>query len=153
MDYYKSALHKIRTALALSPGDWAIFIQAWARLLAVDLLLRSRPFPRVQEWVSNRYNARQAKTSGETWEIIQRNQRLVLLAARYSLYRMECLRQALALQVLLGKKGIPTELRFGARKTADQFLAHAWLEYEGKSIELTHTSEAFIPLRSREQHR
>ena len=153
MDYYKSALHKIRTALTLSPGDWVIFSKAWAGLLVVDLLLRSRPFPRVQEWVASRYKARQANSSEENWEIIQRNQRMVLLAARYSLYRMECLRQALALQALLGEKGIPTELRFGARKTANQFLAHAWLEYEGRSIELTHASEAFKPLRSREQRR
>jgi len=147
MDYYRSALRKIRTAWGLSPGDWSIFIQAWAGLFVIDLLLRSRPFPRVQEWVSGRYKARPAIPSGQAWETIRRKQRLVLLAARTSLYRMECLRQALALQALLAAGGLRTEMRFGARKTGDQFLAHAWLEYEGQSIELSHVSEEYKPLK------
>jgi hypothetical protein len=151
MDYYRSASHKIRTALTLSSGDWGIFIKAWVWLLVVDLLLRSRPYPRVQQFVGNRYQVRQAIPSGQAWEIIRRHQRLVLLAARYHLTRMGCLRQALALKWMLGAQGIPTELRFGARKTEEQFLAHAWLEYEGRSIELTNGSESFKPLKTLEQ--
>jgi hypothetical protein len=93
---------------------------------------------------------RQAIPSGQAWEIIRRHQRFVLLAARYHLTRRGCLRQALALKWMLGAQGIPTELRFGARKTEEQFLAHAWLEYEGRSIELTHGSESFKPLKTLE---
>ena len=153
MDYYRSALHKIRTALGLSAGEWAIFIQAWAGLLLIDLCLRSRPFPRVQKWVDSRYKARPAIPSGQPWEIIRRHQRLVELAARYSLYRMECLRQALILQARLGAAGLRTEIRFGARKTGEQFLAHAWLEYEGQSIELSNTYENYQPLKTLEERR
>ena len=147
MDYYRSALHKVRTALGLSAGDWNIFILAWAGLLVTDLLLRSRPFPRVQVWVDSKYKARPTIASEQAWEIIRRKQRLVQLAARYSLYRMECLRQALVLQALLGADGLRSELRFGARKTGEGLLAHAWLEYAGQSIELNHAREAYQPLR------
>ncbi len=68
-------------------------------------------------------------------------------------YRMECLRQALTLQALLGQAGISIGLRFGARKTETEFLAHAWLEYEGRSIELTNRVRVFRPLVSVEEHK
>jgi hypothetical protein len=147
MDYYRSLSHKLHTALGLERREWGIFIQAWFWLLGFDLLLRTRPYPRVQQWVDGKGKEQQAVPSVQAWEIIRRSQRFVLLAARYHLYRMTCLRQALTLKRMLGVKGIPTELRFGARKTGGQFLAHAWLEYEGQSIELTHTSESFKALK------
>jgi hypothetical protein len=115
--------------------------------LYIDLLLRSHPFPRVREFVANQPKVRQEPPPGQVWEIIRRNQRLIIFAARNHLYRMECLRQALTLKKLLGGQGIATELRFGVRKEAKQLLAHAWLEYEGQSIELSHNdNEHFEPL-------
>jgi hypothetical protein len=151
MDYYRSARRKIRTALTLSHGDLGIFIKAWFWLLVIDLLLRSLPFPRVQQFVASQIKVRGAIPSGQAWETIRRNQRLVILAARNHLYRMECLRQALTLKGMLGAQGIPTELRFGARKTEEGFLAHAWLEYERQSIELAQNGkERFEPLKTLE---
>ena len=97
--------------------------------------------------VANQPKVRREPPPDQAWEIIRRYQRLVILAARNHLYRMECLRQALTLKKLLGGQGIVTELRFGIRKEAKQLLAHAWLEYEGHSIELSHNgNDHFEPL-------
>jgi hypothetical protein len=147
MDYYRSARRKVRTALTLSHGDQGIFIKAWVWLLYIDLLLCSRPYPRVQLFVEKQYKARQVISSAQSWGVIRRDQRLVLLAARNHLYWMGCLRQALTLKGLLGAQGIATELRLGVRKEPNQLFAHAWLEFEGRSIELTHGSEPFKPLK------
>lgn len=50
-------------------------------------------------------------------------------------WRSDCLRQALAGQRWLGRKGISTELRLGARKRPDGTLdAHAWLMVSGEVV-------------------
>jgi hypothetical protein len=150
MDYYRSLNHKIHTALTFSRGDWGILLKAWIWLLYIDLLLRTQPFPRVQQIVSHQHKVQGEMPPDRAWDIIRSNQRFVMLAARLHLYRMQCLRQALTLRALLGEHGIPTELRLGVRREAERFLAHAWLEYEGQSIELSNGYEYFKPLISLE---
>ena len=48
---------------------------------------------------------------------------------------MTCLRQSLALQWMLHRRGIPSKLLLGVNSSA-QFEAHAWLEYEGHQPEI-----------------
>jgi hypothetical protein len=151
MGSYRSLNHKIQTALTFSREDWGILLKAWGWLLYVDLLLRSRPFPRVQQVVSSRQESGRQIAQGQEWDIIHRHRRFVILAARHHLYWMGCLRQALALKALLGGQGISTELRFGVQKEAGKLLAHAWLEYRGQSVELTNMDEAFTPLTAMEK--
>ena len=86
MDYYRSARRKIRSALALSRGDRSTLVKAWVRLLVIDLLLRSRPYPSVQKFVETNHPQKQQTSSARAWEIIRRDQYLVLLAARNHLY-------------------------------------------------------------------
>lgn len=46
-----------------------------------------------------------------------------------------CLTQALATQVLVSRRGLPTILRIGvAKSTAGVFEAHAWVEYQDQII-------------------
>jgi hypothetical protein len=135
----------------MSRIEWGVFLKAWFWLLYFDLSLRSRPYTRVQQLAEGGHPRRKAVPAGQAWEIIRRERRLVMRAARNHLYPMSCLRQALTLKRLLGAQGIATEVRFGVRKEADQFLAHAWLEFEGQSIELGHDGkEEFSPLASLE---
>jgi hypothetical protein len=49
---------------------------------------------------------------------------------------MTCLRRSLALQWLLRRRGIDTELRFGVRRVAGDpgLEAHAWLERHGHPV-------------------
>jgi len=45
-----------------------------------------------------------------------------------------CLVQALAGQFMLVRRGVVSQLRIGATKKDGEFKAHAWVEYEGKTI-------------------
>ena len=45
-----------------------------------------------------------------------------------------CLTQALAARWLLGRAGYAAELKLGARRDGDRFLAHAWLEIDGRVV-------------------
>ena len=46
-----------------------------------------------------------------------------------------CLTRALALQVILARRGIPVELVLGVSRSASkEFLAHAWLEKDGQIL-------------------
>ena len=143
MNYYRSVSRKVRTALSISPGDWGILFKSWVLLLWFDLLLKSLPFPRVLA-IASSHSVQEPPD--QAWAIIRRCQRMVQLTSRMHLYKMECLRQALALKKILGGRGIDTELRFGVRKTSEIFLAHAWLEYEGISIELSNSRITFDQL-------
>ncbi len=49
-------------------------------------------------------------------------------ASRHLIFHASCLEQSLVLWWLLGRRGIPAELRIGARKEAGRFEAHAWVE-------------------------
>ncbi len=57
--------------------------------------------------------------------------RLVAAAARHGPYKATCLPRSLALQWLLRRRGIESDLRVGVRKVAGGLEAHAWLEHEG----------------------
>lgn len=56
------------------------------------------------------------------------------LATAASLYprRALCLEQSLSLHILLGRRGIPTELKLGVHQLP--FYAHAWVEHQGRPI-------------------
>jgi Transglutaminase-like superfamily len=57
--------------------------------------------------------------------------RLLSAAANHLLVRTNCLEQATALCYVLRRRGIPAELRFGARKESAGLEAHAWVEHLG----------------------
>jgi hypothetical protein len=57
--------------------------------------------------------------------------RMAAAAARYLPFRTNCLEQSLVLWWLLERRGIAAHLRIGARKIADRFEAHAWVDFEG----------------------
>jgi hypothetical protein len=138
---------KLRTARTFSLGDWWILFQAWCLLLAFDLGLRVLPFPRIQALAAPGQKGAVASWDEGTQIAIRRLYRFVGIAARNHIYPMQCLRQSLALQWLLGRRGIITELQLGVRKEEDELCAHAWLEYAGRPIEGSEKVEAqFQPL-------
>jgi hypothetical protein len=61
--------------------------------------------------------------------------RLYSAAARHLFLRTNCLERALALYFLLRRRGLPAELRFGARKQAAQLEAHAWVVFRGVALD------------------
>jgi hypothetical protein len=57
--------------------------------------------------------------------------RMTAAAARYLPFRTNCLEQSLVLWLLLRRRSIAADLKIGARKEANRFEAHAWVEFEG----------------------
>lgn len=57
--------------------------------------------------------------------------RLNAAAARNLPFRPTCLERSLGLWWLLRRRGLNAEIRIGARKTGEQFEAHAWVEHAG----------------------
>ena len=135
--------HKIQTAFAFSFDDWVTLVQAWFLLLGFDLGLRALPFPRVQQFAAQVRNRR--TNSDDTALVIRRLERVIDVASRYHLYPMTCLRQALALQLMLGQCGIASDLRIGVRKEDGALQAHAWVECGGILSSQSIRAE-FVPL-------
>ena len=129
-------LRKLRAALRLPAADKALFCQAWLELLVVEALLHAWTFPRVTQRAARvRRNSQPLTLTDSDWASVRRCQRLVGMASRHHLFPMTCLRQALTLQLLLGRQGLATELRIGTRKDNGEFKAHAWLEVSGQPVE------------------
>jgi transglutaminase superfamily protein len=57
--------------------------------------------------------------------------RMEAAAARNLFFSTNCLEQSLVLWWLLRRRGIAADLRIGARKAANRFEAHAWVECSG----------------------
>jgi hypothetical protein len=140
-----SMLHKLRSASRLSPTDWLYFIQAWFWLLVFDLGLRTRSFSSLQTFAA-RLSPRPIPEKTEA--LIQALKTSVDHARHNHLYPMTCLRRALTLQKMLAQRGLAAELKIGVRKEAGQFLAHAWVEYQGQPLgEAEKITENFAELK------
>ena len=61
-------------------------------------------------------------------ETANRLARLQIATARNLFFPTNCLDRSLALCWMLRRRGMPAELRIGARKEAKQLEAHAWVE-------------------------
>ena len=129
--------------LRLSSRDWAALIQAQWALLAAQATVRSRP---VGELATATIGAKDADPAR-----LPEARRLALAlvrAARYGVIRPQCLVRSVALSRLLASHGIHGALvRVGVRRTASEFLAHAWVEYAGETLgDADEHVGTFVPL-------
>lgn len=70
------------------------------------------------------------------------------VSARYPRSRC-CLAQALALQRLLARRGIPVDVRIGVRREGRAIAGHAWVELAGRPLaERRDPRQRFVVLRS-----
>jgi hypothetical protein len=125
---------ELQALLAYPARDrWRLF-EAWWLLLGLDLALRLVPFRKVQAWVKSSRPGMKTDEVGQAGIEIDRAEEILDRAARHHLYPMTCLRRSLALQWLLSKRGLLTDLCFGVRRENGELHAHAWLEYQGQVI-------------------
>jgi hypothetical protein len=59
---------------------------------------------------------------------------MVNAAVRNLWRRATCLEKSLAIWSLLGRQGVASQLRIGARNDNGKFEAHAWVEHNGIAI-------------------
>jgi len=128
-------------------ADWLALAEAWWLLLASDLCLRLFPFPRVDHLFSPRTASALSGSSVGQQDVATRCAWATTAAARRHLWPMRCLTRSLCLRWLLGRRGLPAQLRLGVAREADGLLAHAWVELQGQPVgEETQAVDRFAPL-------
>jgi transglutaminase superfamily protein len=106
-------------------------------LPAVVIWLRASTFQRVQQAVEKWYGATGLANQRDHARIFTESQsasRMLDVASRRGIVRGNCLSRSIALCWLLRRRGIPAQLRIGARKIGNQLEAHAWVEVAGRAV-------------------
>lgn len=119
--------------LRLSRTERAVLVQAWVLFVVAEFALRCLPFGRL----SRLGRAPAANADDRTRAVTPAVARLVWLvevASRYTVVDPTCLKKALVLSWLLGRRGIATTLRIGVARRDGRLAAHAWLECAGEVI-------------------
>ncbi len=110
--------------------DRRLLIEAFVLMWRIRLMLWLRSFRGVKKYVAHElYKSRVCKLEYSPRGI----GRFVERAARY-VFRGTCLTQAFATQIILSRRGQPSDLRFGAKKAGGKFEAHAWVEVNGRIV-------------------
>lgn len=125
----KKALIKF---LTLKQSDRRLLVKTLFLLAAIRVGLKLLPFHRVRSLLAkisqpnaNLQRADENSTNKVVWA--------VTVVSPY--LRAICLPQALAAQVLLGRRGYPTQLRIGfTRNESGAMSAHAWVESQGQIV-------------------
>jgi len=120
---------------ALDPQARALFWRAAFLLPRIALSLRLYGFVRTRDAFQKQILRAPASPLDHHPEQTLRNTcRMVKAAGHYGALHPTCLVESLALWYLLQKQGVSANLRIGVRKTADEFEAHAWVEYAGAAL-------------------
>jgi hypothetical protein len=126
---------KLRRFSALERPAQRAFLRAMVLLPLVSISLHWRGFgatrATLERFIANS-NLKEdaAGTSGLAATIT----RMVNAADRRGFVQPSCLAKSLTLWWLLGREGIPSELRIGIRKENEKFEAHAWVERDGTAL-------------------
>jgi hypothetical protein len=72
----------------------------------------------------------------------------IVRAARFGVFRPQCLVRSVALSRMLTRRGIGGAIvRVGVRRTSGEFLAHAWVELAGETLgDADEHVGTFVPL-------
>jgi hypothetical protein len=127
------AMRLLRKWANLPRPERRLFLRALPLVTCVRLGLWALPWP-VTRRLSQRLSTT-ARTARPTPEVdVDAVTRAVSRAAR-RVPRATCLTQAIAASVMLGRRGIPATIRFGAaRDPRGRFIAHAWVESQGRIV-------------------
>jgi hypothetical protein len=141
----KTIIHKSQTFWSLASAEREIAWTAAKGLTATWLGLRVFGFRRWKGFLEQRANrgtAQPRNSSVSARRVVQ----LEEAAARNLPFKTNCLEQSLVLWPLLRRRGFPAELKFGARKDAGKFEAHAWVELDGEALNSgTEKNRGFVP--------
>ena len=126
-------MQRMRKFLSLSATDRRLLVTSALLLGVVRLGLWLLPFRTLQRLLADMTRTPTALQIIDQ-SSIDRVSWAVTVASRH-VPAATCLTQALATQVLLGRRGCPTTLRIGvARGERGEFQAHAWVEYQGRVV-------------------
>ena len=135
---------KLGRLLARPWSEKTLLFLAWGWLGAVRASLTLLRFRRTLRWVER--IGRGGRGAAPDPELDLRRVRWAVGAASRLLPGTRCLAQALAGQVVLARRGVPTRLRIGVGRSSGAMSAHAWLERDGRAVLGEARSDEFTPL-------
>jgi hypothetical protein len=109
--------------------DYAVLAEALAAVTAASAAIRALPFRTVGR-LASRTPARPRPAAPGEIEALKRG---VVAWARRAPWRVVCFQQALALQMLLRRRGIASLLHYGIAQE-DALKAHVWLSVDGETV-------------------
>ncbi|MGC1188506.1 MAG: lasso peptide biosynthesis B2 protein [Candidatus Acidiferrales bacterium] len=120
----------------LAPRERRVVLRAGMMLSLTVVALRVLGFPRwrgrLEKYVANAPAA--GGDAASRLALAREVTGLATKAERRGPLRPNCLERSLVLWWLLRRRGLPAELRIGARKENARFEAHAWVELEGEVL-------------------
>src|SRR5215217_8797221 len=136
----------LRRCLRISTTELWLLVKATLLLEAIKLGIQLLPF-RVLRRLLERVAGTPAGLRYTNYPSVDRIAWIVETASRRTPGAKSCLTQALAAQVMLTRRGYPSQLHIGVAKgERGQFKAHAWVESEGKVIMGGSELGGFTPL-------
>ena len=132
----------------LPADERALALRLLWLLPLMDVMLRTAGFQRSRGWLS-RFVPSEAPLLEFDPDALAAAQRLAWLARAVgarSPWRTSCLRQALAVWLLLRRRRLPAELKIGVVRRAPPFQAHAWVELGGVALDPEAAAHAAFPL-------
>lgn len=138
-------MSRFRKFFRLPPREQLLLLKATALLFSIRALLWAFPYPTVKPLVDRvgRETQRPIRFSPErlAWS--------VAAAAQFVPGGRHCLSQAIALQVLLARRGIQSRICFGFRRIAGApLVAHAWVEHRDHVLIGGENLDRFVRLAS-----
>lgn len=131
-----------------NPPSWLLIAKAWLTFVWLDVLFRFKGFQYTYDAVIRRASG---AVTGEVTddEVVDRAVAAVRGATRlYWRSRRDCLPRSLTLYRLLRDLDVPARVCIGVRKYPF-FLAHAWVELEGRPLDENPARIAQLSLLSR----
>lgn len=139
-------MERIHKFFQLPPNERFILAQAWGLFLLVDLALRILSFQYLLNLSKKIVPRRKDDSALALVPSVMRLSWLVEVAGRYAPVKATCLKRALVLSWLLGRRGTQTELRMGVARHDGSLKVHAWLNLDGQVIIGHHEGEHYEPL-------
>jgi len=142
----RARVRRVGRFLRLSPLDRLALLRAGVLVISVRAALSIVPFRHVLR-AADRFASRLAARRGGPEER-ERMLRAVETAGRHLLPAGPCLSQAIVSDVLLRRRGWPSQLYIGVARGPDGSLrAHAWVESDGEVVVGgTESPRDFVPL-------
>jgi hypothetical protein len=130
----RTAFARLRKIRALSAADWMLLPGALRAVLSARARLLLQPFGRVRDWAVA--PARKSRPYvHDPAQLAARVGRAVAAASACVPGGRNCLVRAVAVQRMLSRLGLVSELRIGVSKSpAGQLDAHAWVECMGEIV-------------------
>lgn len=131
---------RLRRFSSLDSEARGIFLRAGVLLPLISVSLRTRGFRATQESLLRSLAHPQQLSQENSARVLADAERtrltvrMVNAAVRHAWRSSTCLEKSFALCWLLGRQGIASELRIGARKIDGKFEAHAWVECQGIAV-------------------